>query len=117
MHRQVVELLRRYGRHDVLWFHVPNGFKGDPRQWARMKALGALPGAPDLCLVVDGKLVFLELKREGEGPREEQREFAKRAALAGASYHVADNYQAAARLLQDIGMFRVRLAALEEEQT
>ncbi len=76
LHIDVVEILRRFGRQDWLWWHTPNGEIRDPRAAAKLKAMGVRPGVPDLLLVgPDGLLRFLELKASGGRLSEEQETF------------------------------------------
>lgn len=51
---------------DLLWCHVPNGGKRDPRTGAAMKRHGVKPGVPDILIFTpghDGKPTAIELKR------------------------------------------------------
>lgn len=47
---------------DILFFAVPNGGKRNPREAARLKAMGVLPGVADLLLFWSGGAGAIELK-------------------------------------------------------
>jgi hypothetical protein len=48
---------------EFMCFHVPNGGYRTPREAAIFKALGVIPGIPDLvCLWSAGRVGFIELK-------------------------------------------------------
>ncbi len=48
----------------ILHFHVPNASKG-PIAWrAKLKRMGLLAGVPDLVLVLENEIVFVEIKTE-----------------------------------------------------
>src|SRR5262245_46709672 len=84
---QLVTMLRWALRPDVIVFHCPNGELRDKRAASKLRALGTLPGVPDLifcwCEVMPddpggGKqfcVLFLELKRPGGKLSTEQAAF------------------------------------------
>ena len=47
----------------VWWCHIPNGELRHKATAGRVKAMGAKAGAPDLMFVLNGRVLFLELKR------------------------------------------------------
>jgi hypothetical protein len=72
----IVALLRKYRRPDWRFWHTPNGEIRDPRTAAKLKAMGVLPGVPDLLLLApDGSLRCLECKAHGGRLSDEQEDF------------------------------------------
>jgi hypothetical protein len=59
------------------FWHTPNGeLRDSPRAFSKHVAMGVLPGVPDLIAVSpEGKLHFMEFKREGGALDETQRDF------------------------------------------
>jgi len=55
----LVSFLRKCG---VLTAHVPNGGFRSKQEAAKLKLMGVLPGLPDLMLVANKKIAFIELK-------------------------------------------------------
>ena len=59
----VIDLLRRFAKPGVIYFHCANGGYRNPREAARFKAMGVLPGVSDIIISMPGgKMGFLELK-------------------------------------------------------
>ena len=59
---QLVSILRLM-RPAPFFMHIPNGGRRSAVEGARFKAMGVLPGAPDLLFILpDGRAAFLELK-------------------------------------------------------
>lgn len=109
-HIAVADVLRRFARDDVLWFHPPNGERRDKRVAAKLKAMGVQPGAPDFVIIVSGKVYLLEMKRpDGDKPRKAQRDFLFRAISAGCETAVAFGVDAALDRLNLWGALRVRV--------
>ena len=76
LHMAVADVLRRFAKPDWRWSHFPAGEHRDKRTAAKLKAMGTQPGWPDFMLFdPSGRLHALELKRQGEGLSEGQREF------------------------------------------
>ena len=60
---QVWSTLTQFGVTErAIVFHPPNGGKRNHREAGRMKAMGVVPGVPDLCFLWDDKRAFIELK-------------------------------------------------------
>lgn len=51
-----------YGRRDVVAFAIPNGGWRSKSEAARMKAAGVVAGMPDVGILCEGRVYFLELK-------------------------------------------------------
>jgi hypothetical protein len=64
-HRTVVAFLSKALPHDAWWAHVPNGGYRYATEAKRLKAMGTVPGTPDLLLIHRGAACWLELKRKG----------------------------------------------------
>src|SRR6187551_2110309 len=48
LHVELVAILRLVLKPTVLFWHTPNGEHRDPKTAAKLKAMGVLPGVPDL---------------------------------------------------------------------
>jgi hypothetical protein len=48
-----------------LFFHVPNGGGRNVIEGMQLKASGVVPGIPDLLLIWEGKVYFIEVKKLG----------------------------------------------------
>jgi hypothetical protein len=64
--------------------------------------MGTQKGWPDLLFAhIEGRMCFLELKRRGEKPSEEQQEISAHLIRAGHGYFVTDRYEeAVAKLVE-----------------
>lgn len=89
IHTSVVQHLRLRGRKDMVWWHTPNEGERGASECAYLKALGMLPGVPDLLLVADGKLYALEIKTKHGHVSADQRAVMDALAAAGAATAVA----------------------------
>lgn len=107
----LVARLRQDLRPDVIWFHVPNGEYRDKRSAAKLKAMGVLPGVPDL-VFDNGNILYLEIKKPGGVLSAAQRQFKACAERAGRHYAVAHSSTEALGILRKHGMLQeVRRAA------
>ena len=106
IHRAVAEHLDRRSRRDVAWFHAANGERRDKAAAGRLKAMGVKAGIPDLCVIVSGRPLFLELKTERGrlSPAQQQCHAGLRA--AGAVVEVAFGLDDAVSRLTAWGVFR-----------
>lgn len=81
--RAIIDHLRIRADKRVIFFSIPNS----PRSkvaGGRLKAMGMLAGAPDLCFVLpDASVCFLELKQGKNRLSESQTDFAKRCEAIG----------------------------------
>ena len=109
-HIAVADVLRRFARDDVIWFHPANGERRDKRTAAKLRAMGVQPGAPDFVIVIAGKIHLLEMKRPGGAkPSAAQNAFMDRAISAGCVTAVAYGIDAALDKLNAWGALRVRV--------
>lgn len=83
---QIVAFIR-VAAPDLLFFAVPNGGYRHPREAAKLKATGTVPGVPDLTFVLPGGLIgFIELKTHAGRVSSDQKAFANAAIERGAAY-------------------------------
>ena len=62
IHKAVIQHLKLRGVPQAFWFHIPNGGKRSIREAKAFKAMGVIPGVPDLLLIKHGDVYGLELK-------------------------------------------------------
>ena len=65
LQRALVEHLAWRARPGVFAFHCPNGGWRSRVEAAILKAMGTVPGVPDIIIIYDGHCFGLELKAEG----------------------------------------------------
>ena len=97
---------------DAFYFSLANEGKRSPIMGAHLKAMGLIPGAADLGIVVDGKIHFLEVKSEDGHQSLVQKGFQLRCNDAGIPYKVVNNLTDALAVLQSWRAIKpVRVAA------
>jgi hypothetical protein len=108
IHKFAVDLLRKCAAPKVIWKHIPNGEKRDKGTAAKLKAMGLLPGAADIELIMPplGVTACLELKRPGEKQEPCQVAYGLAIEEAGGIYEVADTPEKVFRMLGRIGALR-----------
>jgi VRR-NUC domain len=110
LHIPVVAALRRFLSPGWKFFHCPNGEIRSKRDASKLKAMGVLPGVPDLILfppVSTAATVFLEFKRGSARLTDEQREFAAWARESGNEYHVVRTQEQAFDLFCRLGCWSI----------
>ena len=105
----LADRLRLMAPRDVVWWHTPNGGGRDRREAAKLKAMGLLPGVPDLTFIMPGgsftpRVVFLELKAKGGRPMPAQLAFADRAIACRCHWEWADSLDRAVECLEQYGI-------------
>ncbi|WP_422366393.1 VRR-NUC domain-containing protein [Pelagibius sp.] len=65
LHKTVVQFLMLALPDDVFWYHPANGEKRSKRTASKLKRMGVRPGVPDICIVHEGRALFIELKKPG----------------------------------------------------
>ena len=110
----LADLLRRAARPDVFWFAIPNGEARSAVTGARIKRAGGRPGLPDLCFLIGGLCLGLELKnapnrklgisRGRQSP--EQLDVMNEWRDAGGLYEVAYGFDEAVEILDKWGVLR-----------
>ena len=104
LHAAVVAHLRLRAKPDVLWLHVPNGERRDKITGAKLKRMGALPGASDLLLWHRGYSFALELKSDGGRLSDAQLEFLARFSDAEGHTAVAETIDRALACMEAWGL-------------
>ncbi len=102
----VAKLLTAYGRQDVCWFACPNGEQRSAKTGQRLKQQGVKAGAPDLCFIIDGQFIGLELKTERGIISSKQIQFQEDIERAGGGYLVAYGLEHAISKLIAMEAFR-----------
>lgn len=103
----VVEHLRLYGVHDLIFNHACNEGVRTPAQGLFLKRMGMLPGIADLYIGVPGAPPsWLELKALNGKQSDEQIAFEELCLRNGSRYAVADNIKDALRILHGWGALR-----------
>lgn len=77
---------------------VPNESKSKQETLVKL-SMGMLPGASDLVVVIPGTVLFVEVKRPGEKPRENQRDYAETVVALGFRYEVVTSLEEFKQLL------------------
>lgn len=83
---QVINLLRNY--YNLLVFAVPNGGSRNLFEARNLKNEGVMAGVSDLILVLNGVVIFLELKAGRNKQQETQKIFEKKVKGLGHQYYV-----------------------------
>lgn len=78
----------RYQFPTLLWFHTPNGGKRHPREAARLKRMGVLPGVADILLFWKSGMGAIELKSDIGRQRDTQKEFMLKWVANGGRYNI-----------------------------
>lgn len=81
-----------------LLFHIPNGGQRNSGEAGRLKAMGTVPGMPDLCLPVRTQkfgALYIELKKPGGKLSKAQEERIPRLREAGNDVQVCDSIEKA----------------------
>ena len=110
LHRAVADYLR-WVKPPALWLHIPNGEARSKATGARLKAMGVLPGAPDLMFVGHGGVTsFIELKAPGKYLSPAQKAFRDTVTSLGCQYAVARSVDDVAEALQSWGLVATKRA-------
>jgi hypothetical protein len=92
-----------------IWFcHIANGGWRTKAEASILRGQGVTPGAPDLLIVADGKVHFLEIKTESGRLSPVQRDCHEQLRRAGAEVAVAFGLDQALHLLEQLGLLRGR---------
>ena len=89
IHRSILAWLRVALPAHAVVFHVPNGGARNAIVGGKLKALGTVAGIPDLCVILRGKVYFLEVKAPGGTESRDQIAVFERLQQAGACVAVA----------------------------
>jgi hypothetical protein len=104
---QIVDLLRRTARRDVLFWSVPNGMFSTAVNVNRQKAAGMMAGVADLTVILPGHRAHqLEVKVKGGVQSPAQKAFQAACIANGTPYHIVYDFDQAVAVLTDIGALR-----------
>ena len=76
--------------HSLIFFSTPNERKSSPLSMNKLKASGLKPGVPDIAILANDTIYFIEFKKPGGKLSAHQKEFHK--ILKGKCYNVAVCY-------------------------
>lgn len=86
---------RRDVARDVMFCAIPNdaamfATRGrlDYAKWNSLQAMGLVPGAPDLIVLLRKRILFIENKVKGKTPSDAQKAFGEALTALGHEYHV-----------------------------
>lgn len=101
LHKAIWQHILLYGAKDVIAFHPANGEVRSKRTGARLKAMGVVPGVPDLCFTLaDGHSAYMEIKAPGGRLSPEQKAFQRKCELMGVEYACVFGIDAALAVLR-----------------
>ena len=91
--------------------HIPSGELRDKRTAAKLKAMGVKPGWPDFMFVGPRQMFFLELKRAGEKPSDEQDAIGLHIISCGFGWLWTSSLEDAVATLKQLGIVRATVSA------
>jgi hypothetical protein len=90
---------------NVIAYHAANGEHRSKRTAGRLKAMGVVPGVPDLSLVLaDGRAAFMELKAIGGRLSPAQKAFEEQCAAMEVEHAVVSDLDTGLRILRAWGV-------------
>ena len=96
----------------AFYFSIPNEGQRSVVMGAHLKAMGLIPGAADLAVIVDGKIHFLEVKAADGVQSASQRDFQARCVIENIPYVCVFNVTDALKTLVEWRAIKpVRIAA------
>jgi hypothetical protein len=105
LQRSIVERLRWQADPRVIFFHVPNGGARSKSEGAKFKALGVLPGVPDLIFLLPDATIFcMELKSRDGVQSDGQKAFQAKCEAIGVEYTVCHDIDTAVSILTALGV-------------
>ena len=115
LQKMVMQHLRQRGARGLVFWHTPNGVRGNRRkdhvQGAIAKGMGARAGVSDLVLLHQGRFFALELKVPGRTPTEEQLKFLEEVNAAGGFGAWCQGLDRALGILESWGVLRGKAVA------
>jgi hypothetical protein len=79
-------------KHQRKLMYMNNNNPKNPIHGALLKAMGLIRGVSDLSYLVNGTIVFIEMKDKGKGQTDDQKQWQAIVEAAGYQYHVIDNF-------------------------
>lgn len=76
-----------------LIFSVPNGGSRNVVEAKNLKATGLMPGVSDLIVLIDNKVLFIELKTKKGIQSEKQKEFENKVKALNQNYHLIRDFE------------------------
>lgn len=90
---------------DVLTVHIPNGGRRSRKEGADFKRMGVLAGMPDLMLLWDGGIGFIEMKSQKGNLQPNQQAMLDRLAMLGGKIAVCKSVKEAEAVVKGWGLF------------
>ena len=87
----------------TFWTHFPAGGGGKARG-AKLKAMGLVPGVPDILIIHDGRACWIELKTKGGRVSADQIATGRQLELAGSQTYLARTLGEVADALDAFGI-------------
>lgn len=69
---------------------------------SHLKKMGLLPGAPDICILHNGKTTFIEVKAFGKKPNDKQLNIHSLIREIGFNVYVVDNFEDAKKIIDEV---------------
>jgi len=112
LHVALVSLIKRTINKHWIFFHPANGEKRDIVTASRLRAMGVMPGMPDLLFIGPGPALFaLELKRDGGRMSEAQIAVHSHLMACGCGYLMTNSIDEAVATLKALGIVRAQVSA------
>ena len=107
LQKAVIKLWRMNGVPGSILAHIPNGERRDEITGARLKAMGVMPGMPDLLAGSEKeKIFFVELKKKGGRLSPAQKLVHELLQTIGIEVYVLDELEDVVSLLREKSVLR-----------
>lgn len=97
----------RYQCTHTIWWHTPNGGQRNPREGARFKRMGVMPGVPDILIFWRGGMGGIELKAGKNKQQQSQSNFQYIWQHFGGQYAVCRSIEQVERALREWGALKI----------
>lgn len=87
---------------EYLCFSVPNGGSRNAIEAANLKREGALAGVADLIVVIQGKVIFIEMKASKGRQSQNQLDFEKKVTRLGFDYYICRSLRDFISIIENI---------------
>lgn len=95
----------------AFFFSIPNEAQRSPMMAAHLKAMGMLPGVADLCVIIQGRAHFMEVKSPDGVQSAAQRDFQASCVIQNIPYALVRDIGSALNALSAWGVRAGRVAA------